>query len=86
MVAEKVGDLYAGGCCRSSVNATTGEATLGKVIGPDGLPFFKVDAPHGAPSISKDLVAQRNASCLGSLDGKSSWENRRRAVRTQRAP
>ena len=31
-------------------NATTGVTTLGKVIGPDGKPFFRVDAPHGAPS------------------------------------
>jgi len=31
-------------------NATTGQATLGKVIGPDGKPFFYIDAPHGAPS------------------------------------
>ena len=31
-----------------SRNPTTGEATLGKVIGPDGLPFFKVDAPWRA--------------------------------------
>ena len=34
----------------TSRNPTTGEATLGKVIGPDGRPFFRVDAPHGAPS------------------------------------
>jgi hypothetical protein len=34
----------------TSRNPTTGEATLGKVIGPDGQPFFRVDAPHGAPS------------------------------------
>ena len=33
-----------------SRNATTGEVTPGKVIGPDGNPFFRVDAPHGAPS------------------------------------
>ena len=31
-------------------NPTTGVTTLGKVIGPDGKPFFRVDAPHGAPS------------------------------------
>lgn len=31
-------------------NPTTGEPTLGKVNGPDGRPFFRVDAPHGAPS------------------------------------
>jgi predicted ferric reductase len=31
-------------------NPTTGEPTLGKVLGPDGRPFFRVDAPHGAPS------------------------------------
>ena len=31
-------------------NPTTGATTLGKVIGPDGKPFFRVDAPHGAPS------------------------------------
>ena len=30
-------------------NPTTGVTTLGKVIGPDGKPFFKVDAPHGLP-------------------------------------
>jgi len=34
----------------TSRNPTTGESTLGKVIGPDGNPFFRVDAPHGAPS------------------------------------
>ena len=28
-------------------NPTTGVTTLGKVIGPDGKPFFRVDAPHG---------------------------------------
>jgi len=31
-------------------NATTGATTLGKVMGPDGRPFFMIDAPHGAPS------------------------------------
>ncbi|KAL1514521.1 hypothetical protein AB1Y20_003619 [Prymnesium parvum] len=31
-------------------NPTTGNVTLGKVFGPDGRPFFRVDAPHGAPS------------------------------------
>ena len=31
-------------------NASTGASTLGKVTGPDGKPFFRVDAPHGAPS------------------------------------
>ena len=31
-------------------NPTTGVTTLGKVIGPDGKPFFRIDAPHGAPS------------------------------------
>ena len=31
-------------------NATTGASTLGKVMGPDGKPFFMIDAPHGAPS------------------------------------
>jgi len=31
-------------------NPTTGATQLGKVIGPDGKPFFRVDAPHGAPS------------------------------------
>ena len=31
-------------------NPTTGATTLGKVLGPDGQPFFRVDAPHGAPS------------------------------------
>ena len=30
-------------------NPTTGVTTLGKVIGPDGKPFFKVDAPHDLP-------------------------------------
>jgi len=33
-----------------SRNTTTGGTTLGKVMGPDGKPFFHVDAPHGAPS------------------------------------
>jgi len=33
-----------------SRNPTTGETTLGKVNGADGLPFFHVDGPHGAPS------------------------------------
>ena len=31
-------------------NPTTGATTLGKVIGPNNKPFFRVDAPHGAPS------------------------------------
>ena len=31
-------------------NPQTGELTLGKVLGPDGRQFFRVDAPHGAPS------------------------------------
>eukprot|EP00316_Scyphosphaera_apsteinii_P000366 CAMPEP_0119303326 /NCGR_PEP_ID=MMETSP1333-20130426/4778_1 /TAXON_ID=418940 /ORGANISM="Scyphosphaera apsteinii, Strain RCC1455" /LENGTH=1066 /DNA_ID=CAMNT_0007305975 /DNA_START=248 /DNA_END=3448 /DNA_ORIENTATION=- len=31
-------------------NPTTGAITCGKTLGPDGLPFFQVDAPHGAPS------------------------------------
>ena len=34
----------------TSRNPTSGEVTLGKVLGPDGRPFFRVDAPHGAPS------------------------------------
>ena len=34
----------------TSRNPSTGEVNLGKVIGPDGRPFFRVDAPHGAPS------------------------------------
>jgi len=33
-----------------SRNTTTGSVTLGKVMGADGLPFFHVDGPHGAPS------------------------------------
>lgn len=33
-----------------SRNATTGAVELGKVLGADGLPFFHVDGPHGAPS------------------------------------
>jgi len=34
----------------STRNPTTGEVTPGKTLGPDGKPFFFVDAPHGAPS------------------------------------
>ena len=45
----------------TSRNPTTGEVTLGKVIGPDGQPFFRVDAPHGAPS---QHVFQYNTSML----------------------
>jgi hypothetical protein len=26
------------------------QVTLGKVVGPNGKPLFRVDAPHGAPS------------------------------------
>ena len=33
-----------------SRNTNTGGTTLGKVLGPDGKPFFHVDVPHGAPS------------------------------------
>ena len=33
-----------------SRNATSGVSELGKVCGADGLPFFHVDGPHGAPS------------------------------------
>jgi hypothetical protein len=45
----------------TSRNPTTGEVTLGKVLGPDGRPFFRVDAPHGAPS---QHVFQYNTSIL----------------------
>ena len=31
-------------------NPTTGATMLGKVLGPGGKPFFRIDAPHGAPS------------------------------------
>ena len=31
-------------------NPNTGAVSLGKVIGPNGKPFFRVDGPHGAPS------------------------------------
>ena len=31
-------------------NAASGGVSLGKVLGPDGKPFFHVDGPHGAPS------------------------------------
>ena len=34
----------------STRNPTTGDLNPGKVDGPDGRPFFRVDAPHGAPS------------------------------------
>ena len=37
------------------------QVTLGKVIGPGGTPFFRVDAPHGAPS---QHVFQYNTSML----------------------
>ena len=33
-----------------SRSTTTGDVTLGKIEGADGLPFFHVDGPHGAPS------------------------------------
>ena len=45
-------------------NATTGVTTLGKVIGPDGKPFFRVDAPHGIVSrvmVSRVIVSRRTA-------------------------
>jgi len=34
----------------SDRNAANGGVTFGKVLGPDGKPFFHVDGPHGAPS------------------------------------
>ena len=40
-------------------NPTTGVTTLGKVIGPDGKPFFRVDAPHGI--VSRVIGSTRTA-------------------------
>ena len=45
----------------TSRNPTTGEITLGKHLEPGGKPFFRVDAPHGAPS---QHVFQYNTSML----------------------
>lgn len=44
-------------------NSADGTPQEGKVIGPDGRPFFRVDGPHGAPS--QAFLTYRQVLCVG---------------------